>query len=228
MGKLTYESLLQGDKNQLFEPAVGRGSTGNIDKTACFYHVITKSFSGGTIYNWEMANYRHTLLCQQCEKKGITIVFSVTMPNHTHDVFLTTSWEDLVDIIRTVNRNVSEQLRIRDPKKYRKGTRIFRKYPAYIPVRDIFQLFGLGKYLYDNPAYMKNGVKSAPHACFWMFDSDYFVPGYDRTLYKRLFGMTPREILEVYRNNSSIEVSRYAYERFSNWTENEMRDVFYR
>lgn len=131
MVDLSFEKLLNGDKNLQFEPNVGRGSKGNIDKTACFYHVITKSFNGGNIYNWETANYRHTLLSQQCEKRGIKIIFSLTMPNHTHDVFLTPSWDDLVDVLRTVNSKVTQHLRLSDPKKFKKGVRIIRKYPAF-------------------------------------------------------------------------------------------------
>ena len=150
------------------------------------------------------------------------------MPNHTHDVFLVPNWNDLVDVLRTVNKNVSEQLRIKDPKKFKKGVRVFRRYPVYVPIRDIVQLFCVGKYLYDNPAYMKNGVKSAPDTCFWMFESDYFVAGYDRKLYTSLFGLTPKEIHEIYRAYSSKEVARYACERFSYWTKEDIRAVFYR
>lgn len=228
MVDLSFEKLLNGDKNLQFEPNVGRGSKGNIDKTACFYHVITNSFNGGNIYNWETANYRHTLLSQQCEKRGIKIIFSLTMPNHTHDVFLTPSWDDLVDVLRTVNSKVSQHLRLSDPKKFKKGVRIIRKYPAYVPVRDIVQLFCLGKYIYDNPSYMKNGIKSAPDACFWMLESDYFVAGYDRKLYTALFGITPKELFQIYRDYNSREVAKYACERFSNWTEEDTKAVFYR
>ncbi len=228
MVNLSYNQLLNVDRDPQFEPRIGRGSKGNIDKTACFYHVITKSFNGGTIFSREAASYRHNLLCHQCEKKGIKILFSVTMPNHTHDVFLVPDWNDLVDVLRTVNKNVSEQLRIKDPKRFKKDVRVFRRYPVYVPIRGIVQLFCVGKYLYDNPAYMKNGIKSAPDACFWMFESDYFVAGYDRKLYTTLFGLAPNEILEIYRDYSSKQVARFACERFSNWTEEDIKAVFYR
>ncbi len=228
MSVLTFEKLLYSDRDQQLEPNVGRASTKNIDKTACFYHVVSKSFNGGTIFNWESASYRHNLLCRRCDSAGIKIVFSLTMPSHTHDVFLTPSWDALVAVLKTVNSNVAQQLRKSDPKKFKPGIRIFRRYPAYIPVRDIVQLFCLGKYIYDNPTYLADKMKSAPDSCFWMFESDYFVSGYDRKLYTSLFGLTPKEIFDIYKRYSSSEVAKFAIERFSKWTKDDIRAVFYR
>ncbi len=228
MDELTFEKLLYGDRDPQFEPNVGRACKGNIDKTACFYHVITKSFSGGSIFSWESSSYRHTLLCRQCEKRNIKIIFSLTMPSHTHDVFLTPSWEDLVAVLRTVNGRTAQYMRLTDPKKFKKGVKIFRKYPAYVPVRDVVQLFCLGKYIYDNPSHMKNGVKSAPDSCFWMFEADHFVDGYDRGLYTALFGLSPKEIFQIYSGSTSKEVSAYALKRFANWKTEDTKAVFYR
>lgn len=225
---LSFDTLLRGDEGPAFEKNVGRASSKNIDKTACFYHVITKSFTGASIFYRDIASYRATLLCQQCDEKGMKIIFSVTMNNHTHDVFLTPSWETLVDVLRVVDRNVSLMLRKKYPDRFPKNRKVLRRYPAYIPVRDIVQLFCLGKYIYDNPAYLPNGVKDAPYSCFWMFESGHFVAGYDKTIYEKLFGMKPLEILETYRTMDSKAVSRFAIHTFSDWTQEQTRLVFYK
>ena len=91
---------------------------GNIDKTGCIYHVITKSFDGGTVFHQDSGDYRHNLLCRLCEERGITILFPVTMNNHTHDVLLVPDWEQLVAVYRILNLNVSKYLRRKYPRRF--------------------------------------------------------------------------------------------------------------
>ncbi len=227
MQEISFEKLIRREEPG-FETNVGRGSNGSIDKTACFYHVITKSFDGGRIFYRDIAEYRHNLLCHQCQDKGIKILFSVTMSNHTHDVFLVPSWEALSEVMRIVNKNVTQQLHIRYPKRVREGVRAFRRYPAYIPVRDVVQLFCLGKYIFDNPSYLEHGNRSAPNSCFWMFESDFFVAAYDRDLFIHLFGLSPKEIFSIYSEMDGPSVTKYAVSHFGNWTEKQTRAVFYK
>jgi len=150
------------------------------------------------------------------------------MNNHTHDVFLTPSWEAIVETLKVVDRNVSLMLRKKYPERFPRNRKVLRRYPSYIPVRDIVQLFCLGKYIYDNPVYLPNGHKDAPYSCFWMFESGHFVAGFDKDLYEELFGMKPPEMFEIYRSMSSRDVSKFAASNFSGWTQRQTRAVFYK
>ena len=120
MKNISYENLLVDRSDSDRKGHSGRAIWKNIDKTACFYHVITKSNDGRTIFHSDSGEYRHNLLCRLCEERGITILFSMTMPNHTHDVFLTPSWEALVDVYRNLGMNITKYLRKKDSKKYKK------------------------------------------------------------------------------------------------------------
>ena len=106
---LSINNLLRKPDND--KAHVGKAVWGNIDKTGYFYHVVTKSWNGDRIFNKEIADYRHNLLCKLCGDAGITILFSVTMPNHTHEVFMVPSWEALAQVIRLLNSRVSIQIR---------------------------------------------------------------------------------------------------------------------
>ena len=87
-------------------------------------------------------------------------------------------------------------------------------------------LFFLGKYLFDNPAYLKEEGRIVPYSCFWMFEKSYFRDPYDKTLYKKLFGMEPPELLEFYQTKTKAEVKAFADMHFQNWTEKENRKLF--
>ena len=225
---IDYQSLLREPKDASVYERIGRASTRNIDKTGCFYHVITKSNDGATIFHTESGSYRHNLLCKLCEDRGITILFSVTMPNHTHDVFLTPSWELLAEVFKILNANLTKFLRRKNPKKFKEGIRILRRYPIYIPVRDIVALFYLGKYVYDNPEYLRKEGKYIPNDCFWMFEKEYFPEAYDGTLYKKLFNLSPKELLDIYSTLSADQVKEYAQRKFAGWTEAQTKAVFYK
>ena len=212
MDEPIFESLLQSPKHG--ETRVGRASAGNIEKDAHVYHVITKSNDGGGIFHKEAGDYRHTLLCKLCDEMGITILFSVTMPNHTHDVFLTPDWELLPEVMKNLNMNITKFLRKRNPNKYKSGLRILRRYPVYVPIRTIADLFYVGKYVYDNPAHLRAEGKYIPHSCFWMFDKNYFPGGYDGSIYMKLFNLTPPEILEKYIGMTAGQIREYADKTF--------------
>ena len=208
---------------------VGSTARRNIDKTGYCYHVITKAWGNDNIFTSEAAKYRHSLLCKLCSDRNVTIVFSVTMPNHTHDVFFTPDWETLAEIIRLLNSQVSRFIKKEMAKRGRRiseNTKIFEDYPSYVIVRDIKYLFFLGKYLFDNPAYLKEEGRIVPYSCFWMFEKSYFRDPYDKTLYKKLFGMEPPELLEFYQTKTKAEVKAFADMHFQNWTEKENRKLF--
>ena len=62
------------------------------DRTGHFYHVVTQSWTKEMIFYRDVAVYRDTLLGKLCTEKGIRILFSVCMPNHTQFRVMNTSW----------------------------------------------------------------------------------------------------------------------------------------
>ena len=228
MENISFENLLVDRSDSDRKGHSGRAIWKNIDKTACFYHVITKSNDGRTIFHSDSGEYRHNLLCRLCEERGITILFSMTMPNHTHDVFLTPSWEALVDVYRNLGMNITKYLRKKDSKKYKKEFRILRRYPIYIPVRDIVALFYLGKYIFDNPAYLASEKKFVPHSCFWMFEKNHFTTPYDAGIYEKLFGLTPQEMFTIFSTKSKEEVLAFAKAKYADWDNRKTAAVFFK
>lgn len=228
MSVLSHENLLRKPVVQGIRENIGRASMGNIDKTGCFYHVITKSFDGGTIFRQDTGEYRHTMLCRQCSEHGITILFSVTMLNHTHDVLLVPDWDTLAEAYRVTNQAVTRTIRRRNQRHFSKEVRILRRYPTYVVIRDIGTLFYEGKYLYDNSACMKADGKYVPHTCYWMFERNYFPSPYDEKIYPRLFGLSPKEILDMYSTMTAEEVMQYALRLSRTWSPEATRAVFYR
>ena len=210
------------------EENIGLSTRKTIDRNAYFYHVITQSWTKETIFYRDVAAYRENLLGKLCPEYGLTILFSVVMPNHTHDVFLTPEWEKLPDMLRNLNRNVSRYIRKHYPEKAKHGKRIFDHCPAYVPVKDIGQLFYLGKYIFDNPRYLEKEGRRVPGSCFWMFEKAHFTAGYNEKAYPSLFGLTPQEIFSVYSSMTKEEVRLYSEERFCNWTDEDNRAVFTR
>ena len=228
MTNLDVESLLRKNDDEAAAGRAGRASKGNIDKTGCFYHVITKSFDGGPVFLQDIGEYRHTLLCSLCGQRGITILFSATLPNHTHDVLLAPGWECLMDAYRVLDRTISRMVRRRNPKKYRGGMRVLRRYPVYVAIKDIVTLFYEGKYVYDNPAHLRRDGKYVPHTSYWMFEKNYFPSPYDESLYVKLFGMTGSEIFGIYSTMTASQVLEFAKRRFSSWTPEMNNAVFSR
>ena len=218
MADFEIESLLRKTDDGSVAGRIGRASAGNIDKTGHFYHVITKSFDGGPVFQQDIGEYRHTLLCSLCEQRGITILFSVTMPNHTHEVLLVPDWNLLMNAYMVLDRTIVRMIRLRNPKKYRSGVRVLRRYPVYVALKDIVTLFYEGKYVYDNPAHLRREGKYVPYSCFWMFEKNYFPSPYDESVYRKLFGMSAKDLYGIYTTMTAPQVLEYARHRFSNWT----------
>ena len=201
----------------------------NVDKRGSCYHVITQSWDKKTIFNRDVASYRQNLLCKLCSDRGIVILFSVTMPNHTHEVFLTPSWEVLSSMIASLNGNVAKYIRKHDKDgRLRNKRRIFDYCPKYVIVRDIVYLLYLGKYIYDNPAYLKAEGRVIPDSCFWMFEKGHFVVPYDEKIYEKLLGLTYAQILDLFATKTKIEVLEYARQLYADWTDADNRRVFMR
>ena len=207
---------------------VGKSIWGNIDKTGFFYHVVTKSWNGDKIFTKEIADYRHNLLCKLCGEAGITILFSVTMTNHTHDVFLTPSWKVMSEVMRVLNSRVSVMVRKLMENRISKNRPVFSKGIAYIVLRNPVAVLCEGKYVFDNPAYMRAEKQFVPHSCFWMFEKNYFVFPYDEKVFQKLFGMRGDEIHTLYSTENASEVRAFAESRCGNWTKAQIDAVFYR
>lgn len=206
----------------------GTAEKGNIDKGGHFYHVITQSWGKEKIFSREVAVYRHDLLCKLCAEKGVTILFSVTMPNHTHEVLITPSWSILPEIIKSLNTNVSRKIRkkAREEGKPVDKRPLFKKCPTYAIVSDIVYLFYLGKYIFDNPQYLEEEGRFVPYSCFWMLNKGYFKEPYDGNAYRQLFGMTSKEVHEIYSKMTAKEVMKYTKDRFNDWTKEDNERVF--
>ena len=228
MADFEIESLLRKTDDGSVAGRIGRASSGNIDKTGHFYHVITKSFDGGPVFQQDIGEYRHTLLCSLCEQRDITILFSVTMPNHTHEVLLVPDWNLLMNTYMVLDRTIVRMIRLRNPKKYRSGVRVLRRYPVYVALKDIVTLFYEGKYVYDNPAHLRREGKYVPYSCFWMFEKGHFVVPYDEKIYEKLLGLTYAQILDLFATKTKIEVLEYARQLYADWTDADNRRVFIR
>ena len=215
------------EENLHDDSIVGLSTSKNIDKSRHCYHVITQSWAKETIFYADVARYRQNLLCQLCVKNRIVIVYSTTNPNHTHEVFITPSWEILSSMIKSLNTNVSRYIRKHYENKGRKGRRIFAECPAYIPVDNIVHLFYLGKYIYDNPQYLLKEGKQIPDSCYWMFEKNHLKEPYDADLFIKLFGLNPRELFDIFSTKTKEQVLEYARQRFSNWTDDDNKRVFH-
>ena len=201
---------------------IGTATKGNIDKGAVFYHVITVSWRKRRLFDRDLARYRQELLCELCAKKGVSILFSVTMPTHTHEVFITPDWETLSCVVKLVNANVAKMAHDR----YKDGRRVFSGDPEYIAINSMDHLFFLGKYTFGNQQYLKNDGKPVPDSCFWMFEKNYFVEPYNGDLYVKLFGMEPSKLLEIYSTKTDAEVRALARQLFGDWTELDNESLF--
>lgn len=222
MRLLCFESLRRPQDSD-FGGNRGSSARGDIEKNGYFYHVVSQSWRKETIFYPDIARYRHDLLCKTCAENGVTVLFSVTMPNHTHDVLMGPSWDVISKVMKVVNSHVSYYIR----KKYPEKKKVFRKYPVYVIIRDIKILFYLGKYAYDNPSVLTESDKGAPHSCFKAFETGKLQePAYDRSIYQKLFGLTVQELVNLYKTMTKEQIMAYAEERFSDWTEEQNRQLF--
>lgn len=227
MANVTFEQLKKKDADSNF--IRGTSKNGKIEKDAHFYHVITRSWGGETIFYSEIGQYRNRLLCKLCSDRGITILFSVSMPNHTHDVFMTENWQDLATVMRLLNSQLGHYIRTRSKRTYPDNWKIFDYHITYVAIRDIATLFYIGKYIYDNPAYLTDSNRKTPFTCFWMISNGHIPSsGYDRKIYEKLFLMTAEEVCDFYRKHTKQEVSHYSKQLASGWTEEDTNKTFYR
>ena len=150
------------------------------------------------------------------------------MPTHTHDVFITPDWETIAEVIRIVNSSVSKYVRRHMPERMKNRSKVLSEHPAYVIINDIVQLFVTGKYLYKNYSYLKDENKAVPDSCFWMFEKNYFSDPYNGKLYKQLFGMEPKNLLDFYANHSDAEIKMFCDTAFSDWTEEDNKRLFFR
>lgn len=247
MQKPSYNDLMAASRREQEAPNPVASSRRTIEKDGHCYHVITQSWCKEKIFSVEAATYRHNLLCRLCAREGIVILFSVTMPTHTHEVFLTPDWKTLSKVIRILNLQVSRFIRnelvekaVRRAKEEGKRVnedylrekeskhRIFDNRPSYIAVRDIVYLMFLGKYIFENPVYLRAEGKTVPFSCFWMFEKNYFKAPYDEKIYEALFGMTAPELFRLYSTKDKKEVKAFAKERFRDWTKEDNDKLFSR
>ena len=227
MKNLSIEQLLK-EKPAIEESHVGLASRNNIRKEGTVYHVIITSWRKKRLFDAELAQYRKDLLHEECINHGVSILFSVTMPTHTHDVFITPDWETLSHVIKMVNSNVAKFVRRHMPDKIKNRRYVFSSDPAYVMVENINQLFFLGKYVYNNYSYQKSEGKQVPDSCFWMFEKNYFSEPYDSKLYQKLFRMEPKSLLEFYATHTDADVKEFAGIAFNDWTDEDNRRVFIR
>ena len=111
MQKLSFVELVANNSREEDSPKPKASSKRAIEKDGHCYHVITQSWCKEKIFSVEAATYRHNLLCRLCLQEGIVILFSVAMPTHTHEVFLTPDWAVLSKVIRILNVQVSRFIR---------------------------------------------------------------------------------------------------------------------
>ncbi len=205
----------------------GRSEYNSIDRNGHIYHTIQQGWNKDNIYNCDDAGiYRHNLLRRLCSTHGVTIIFSVVMPNHTHDVLMAEKWDDIAEVYRILNSRVSHYLRKKNPKKYLPGRNIFDERPVYKVVKDIIQLFYLGKYIYDNPLPYITEKRYIPFNCFSTMEKGYLLSSYNEKVYIDLFGMDFTEMCTIYRTKTKQEVLAYAQARFSSWTQTDNDEVF--
>ena len=226
MTKMRKEDLFK--ERHVEEKKVGMSSRRNIDKSGFVYHVITTSWRKKWLFDKELAKYRQDLLCELCSKRGITILFSATMPTHTHEVFITPSWEILSAMMRTLNSNVAKYAKRHLVERVEDRARVFSDDPAYVMVDSINYLMYLGMYIFCNQQYLKDEGKSVPDSCFWMFEKGYFPEPYNAEIYQKLFGMNASELLSLYKTKTAKEVWQFAKERFNDWTEEDNKNLFLR
>lgn len=226
MPKIEFADLLSEESS--VECRVGMASTNNIDKSGVVYHVITTSWRKKRLFDMDLAKYRQNLLCELCAKRGITILFSATLPTHTHEVFITPSWEILSGMIRTLNSNVAKYARNHMPERLDGWGSVFAPDPAYVLVDSMDYLFFLGKYVFDNQQRLKEEGKSVPDSCFWMFEKNYFPEPYRADIYQKLFGMSPADLYSIYKNKTSAEVRLLSKQLFRDWTAEDNRHLFIR
>lgn len=189
-----------------------------IDKNGRFYHVVQRASNRDYIYDNEIAKYRANLLARICSMYNVTILFSVVMSTHTHDILIAERWELIAQVIKEVNSAVARRIRKKDSNRYTNGRRIFEETPYYRAIHDIVALMVVSKYVYDNAKDVEDTGKYVPYSCFWLMRNDRLPKFYKKELYTILFGMTEIELCAFFDAHTITEVREIATKRFKAWT----------
>ncbi len=199
-----------------------------VDKNGHFYHAVQRAANRDNIFDIELAKYRHNLLCRISAMHNVTILASVVMSNHTHDLLMADTWEDVCTVLRMVNTAVSHYLRKRNPKKYTNGRRVFEDFPYYRAIHDIVALMTTIKYIFDNAKSLENRGAIVPFSCFWNMSKGYLSKPYNKALYEKLFGLKDVELYDFLNKNEMSLVRQLSIERFKHWTKQDNNNVFKR
>lgn len=223
---MNFDIDLYLDGNEDLHSSAGNSKTGTIDHGGRCYHLTQQTWCREPVFNRDIAAFRHNMLCRLCVKFNVVILFSVTMPNHTHDVLFSKNWKDIADVARHLNSAVSKYVYSKDPKRKELGKPVFNSRPTYSIVTSINYLFFLGKYLLWNVEQMESEGRFVPYSCFWMFEKEHFSEPYRKDIYKDLFGFEPKDLLTFYKSNTKTQVLANAKELFADWTNEENIALF--
>lgn len=196
------------------------------DKNGRFFHLTQRAANRDFIFDKEVGQYRHNILCRICARLNVKIIFSVTMSNHTHDVLVSDDVKNISKAVRLVNAAVSRKLRKKYPTKYKNGRKVFEARPYFRTIKSIVDLTVVGKYVFDNAKGILDKGEFVPYDCFWMFEKGMVSRPYDKKIYPLLFGMTEKELCAFFKNNDSKAVCRIANERFRSWTKEDNDKLF--
>ena len=197
-----------------------------IDKNGRFYHVVQRASNRENIYDNETAKYRANLMARICSMYNVTILFSVVMSNHTHDILMAERWELIAQVIKEVNSAVARRIRKKDSQRYTNGRRIFEEAPYYRAIHDIIALMVVSKYVYDNAKDMEDKGKYVPYSCFWHMRNGRLPKPYRKELYPLLFGMNELELCSFFDAHSISEIREIACELFKTWTKHDNDSFF--
>lgn len=196
------------------------------DKNGRFYHISQRASNRDNIFDLEIAKYRENALCRLCAMHEVVIIFSVVMSNHTHDVLMGENIDKISNVIRLVNSAVSRRLRRRSTHKFTNGRKVFETDPYYRAIHDIVSLMVTGKYTYDNVMSVKLNNGFVPYSCFSFLEKGIVIKPYNKDLYPMLFGMSEKELCEIYRVNDIHAVREIALELYKNWTVEDNDKIF--
>lgn len=194
--------------------SVGTSKNRLIDRNGIFYHVIQQTDNRTNLFSGDAARHRDGLLKNMCPGLGIVPIINVIMPTHTHDVFLTDDVEKIRFLFRNLNRGTFVFIRNERAEKFRQSIQtVFANQPGYVVIKTREQFFCLIKYLYDNPAYLRQNGEFIPYSCFDAWEKGYFKP-YKIELFYQIFGIKIEEILKYCHDLNKDEFYSFAKEKY--------------
>ena len=180
-----------------FIDEVGTSKNNMIEKNAYMYHVVQQLDNKRKLFNQESAMHRDILVKNLCVKYNVIPIASVILPTHTHDIFIADDISNISNVLRYANRGTSTFIRNeRAQKNMSELKHIFVTCPGYVAIKTRQQLMYLVKYLYDNPAYLKQSGEYIPYSCFDSWEKNYFKP-YDIALLEKILEIDITQILEL-------------------------------